>query len=294
MVRYAPGTAHDAAAGLVVQVGLGPLGSDPAGPAWMWWSASTSDVGQVWDGLVRPEVAGDFEVAARASADDGTTWIVGEARRPISVLASADTEPPPAPALPELTDVGDEHVSIRWPAVDAPDVHRYVVLRAPGGSTDFERIGTTAKLLFTDTSVTAGASYEYAVEVEDTGFNRSPRSPVLSVDARQRVVQVTFQVSAPPGTPVTDTLYIAGDFQGWAPGQTPMTRVDGSTWSITLPFEDGTSIQYKYTRGSWDAVEKDDGCGEIANRTMTADFGASQEQLITDVIAKWRDINGCG
>ena len=70
--------------------------------------------------------------------------------------------------------------------------------------------------------------------------------------------------------------------------------VIGSTWSISLPFKDGTSIQYKYTRGTWDAVEKDDGCGEIPNRIMTADFGASQEQLITDTIAKWRDIGGCG
>ncbi len=73
-----------------------------------------------------------------------------------------------------------------------------------------------------------------------------------------------------------------------------MTRVDGSTWTITLPFEDGTSIEYKYTRGTWDAVEKDDGCGEIPNRIMTADYGVSQEQLITDTIAKWRDIDGCG
>ena len=31
-------------------------------------------------------------------------------------------------------------------------------------------------------------------------------------------------------------------------------------------------------------MEKDDGCGEIANRTMTADFGASQEQVIEDVV----------
>ena len=95
----------------------------------------------------------------------------------------------------------------------------------------------------------------------------------LSVDAKKRIVQVTFQVTVPADTPPTDTLYIAGDFQGWAPGQTPMTRVDASTWTITLPFEDGTSIQYKYTRGSWDAVEKDAGCGEIPNRTLTADFG---------------------
>jgi len=57
---------------------------------------------------------------------------------------------------------------------------------------------------------------------------------------------------------------------------------------------DGTTIQYKYSRGTWDAVEKDKGCGEIPNRTMTADYGASQQQLVQDQVAKWRDIDGCG
>ena len=193
-----------------------------------------------------------------------------------------------------LTDVGDDHVSIHWPAVDTPDLYRYVVLRAPRGSTDFQRLGTTSKLLFTDTTVTTGAGYDYAVAAEDTSFNRSPLSPVLSVDAKQRVVQVTFQVSVPADTPPTDTLYIAGDFQGWAPGQTPMTRVDASTWTITLPLVDGTAIQYKYTRGTWDAVEKAAGCGEIPNRPVTADYGVSQEQLVQDQVAKWRDIAKCG
>ncbi len=98
----------------------------------------------------------------------------------------------------------------------------------------------------------------------------------------------------PADTPSTDTLYIAGDFQGWAPGDTPMTQVDASTWTITIPFEDGTAIQYKYTRGTWEAVEKDDGCGEIPNRTLTADFSISADQVVQDPVSKWRDVDGCG
>ena len=293
-VSYAGASPDDTAAGLAVQVGIGPTGSDPAGPGWSWSAASISDVAHVWHGSVRPEIAGDYAVAARASSDAGATWVVVPDTGSLTVQPAADTLPPPAPGTPLLTDVGDDHVSIRWPAVDAPDIYRYVVLRAPRGSSDFERLGTTTKLLFTDTTVTTGAGYDYAVAAEDTSFNRSEMSPVLSVDAKQRLVQVTFQVTAPADTPTTDTLYIAGDFQGWAPSQTPMTRIDGSTWAITLPFVDGTTIQYKYSRGTWDAVEKDKGCGEIPNRTMTADYGASQQQLVQDQVAKWRDIDGCG
>ena len=70
------------------------------------------------------------------------------------------------------------------------------------------------------------------------------------------------------------------------PGATAMTRVDRSHWTITLPFEDGQHPQYKYTRGTWDAVEKDAGCGEIPNRTVEVDFGGGGAQTIEDVVAK--------
>ena len=84
---------------------------------------------------------------------------------------------------------------------------------------------------------------------------------------------MTFTVTVPPNTPPGDTIYIAGDFQGWDPGGTPMTKVDDVTWTITLPFTEGDAPQYKYTRGSWEAVEKDAGCGEIPNRTVPVTFG---------------------
>ncbi|HEY4768225.1 MAG TPA: CBM20 domain-containing protein, partial [Candidatus Limnocylindria bacterium] len=95
-------------------------------------------------------------------------------------------------------------------------------------------------------------------------------------------------------TPPGDTLYIAGDFQGWDPGGTPMTRVDALTWEITLTFTENAAPQYKFTRGSWDAVEKDDGCGEIPNRTFTVVFGTDGTGTLDLEVAKWRDIDLCG
>jgi hypothetical protein len=41
-------------------------------------------------------------------------------------------------------------------------------------------------------------------------------------------VAVTFTVSVPAMTPTSDDVYIAGDFQGWDPGATPMTRIDAT------------------------------------------------------------------
>jgi hypothetical protein len=73
-----------------------------------------------------------------------------------------------------------------------------------------------------------------------------------------------------------------------------MTRVDDTTWSINLPFIEGDPPQYKYTRGTWDAVEKDDACAEIANRTITVSFGDGGTAQVADTVAKWRDTDQCG
>jgi hypothetical protein len=73
-----------------------------------------------------------------------------------------------------------------------------------------------------------------------------------------------------------------------------MTQVDDVTWTTTLPFPDRESIEYKYTRGSWDAVEKDDDCAEIANRTLTTVYGGEGVQEVADRVEKWRDLSACG
>ena len=177
--------------------------------------------------------------------------------------------------------------------VDAEDLQRYVVYRST------EDAGL-APIATTNDSGLPGherrdrrGNTEYAVTAQDLAFNESPPTPSLAVDAAERIVQVVFRVTVPASTPTTDSLFIAGDFQGWAPGQTPMTKVDASTWSITLPVRGWDVIEYKYTRrtggrgeGRWLWRDR--------QPTMTADFGESEEQVIDDVVAKWRDVDGCG
>ena len=150
------------------------------------------------------------------------------------------------------------------------------------------------EVAFVDVGVQGGAGYAYVVTAQDTSYNTSAYSPELAVTAAKRQVQVTFTVTVPDDTPAGDTVFIAGDFQGWNPGATPMTKVDATHWTISLPFEDGQHPQYKYVRGTWDAVEKDGGCGEIPNRTIPISYGDQGAQSVADVVAKWRDINHCG
>ncbi|MHC5110916.1 MAG: alpha/beta hydrolase-fold protein [Planctomycetota bacterium] len=97
----------------------------------------------------------------------------------------------------------------------------------------------------------------------------------------------TFSVEVPEWTPEGDTVYVAGDFQGWNPGNPSyaLTEQPDDRWEITLEFNDGQPIQFKFTRGSWATVEKGPNGEEIANRTHTP-VGVETLQL---TVANWAD-----
>jgi hypothetical protein len=73
-----------------------------------------------------------------------------------------------------------------------------------------------------------------------------------------------------------------------------LTRVDATHWTVTLTGKEGVQIEYKYALGSWDFVEKDGSCGEIANRQLTLAYGATGTQAVNDVVPNWRNVSPCG
>jgi glycosidase len=294
-----------ATVGVRVELGFGPAATEVPADAedWTWTPmsyAGEADGADRWTGGVRPEEAGSYAVAARASTDGGATWRAvgtdgsGEAvaARTLDAVPAADAEAPSSPSGLLATSVAETAVTVAWEAVAADDLFRYEILRGPTADA-LERVGVSSSTSFTDESVAGGQTYVYAVQAQDTSFNRSEASASIEVGAAAREVAVTFRVTVPDNTPAGDTVHIAGDFQGWDPGGTPMTRVDATTWEITLSFAEATPLQYKYTRGSWEAVEKDDGCAEIPNRELTVQHG--EEGILTqaDAVGRWRDVDAC-
>jgi len=109
---------------------------------------------------------------------------------------------------------------------------------------------------------------------------------------------VIFNVTVPSWTPVSDTIYIAGTFNYWDPGpgqlgtddldhDLPLTANGGNQWQIALPFFAGDNIEYKYTRGSWESVEKGAAGEEIPNRILIV---PNDDHIQNDFVANWRDI----
>ena len=309
----APGSAA-AGVGIRAQLGVGDAAGVPADDyAWSEMTfAADVDGGVRFTGSVRPETLGTFNVVLRVSTDGGATWsyadrggIVDRRRRRLGAIAPtrrSRSRPSrvPTPSAPP------SRVRPAWrPSATArsrspgtrstdADLYRYEVLRGKAAGGPYELIGTATEPRFTDNAVSTGAAYVYVVTAVDTSFNRSAPSAETSASAETRAVAVTFTVTLPADTPPGDTIFIAGDFQGWDPAATPMTKVDDRTWSITVPFTEGDAPQYKYTRGSWEAVEKDAGCGEIPNRTVAVEFGEDGTMRVPDEVVKWRDIAQCG
>jgi hypothetical protein len=115
-------------------------------------------------------------------------------------------------------------------------------------------------------------------------------------------VTLVFNVTVPASTDATGrSVYIAGfldrldgNLPQWDPGGVRLTRVNATTWTITLTGKETTQIEYKYTLGSWDYVEKGGACDEIGNRQLTLTYGASGTQTVNDTVLNWRNIAPCG
>ena len=105
--------------------------------------------------------------------------------------------------------------------------------------------------------------------------------------------QVTFKITAvPANTPANATIYMAGTFNSWNPGSAAhaltYNAADGS-YEITLPAGTGT-IEYKFTRGSWAAVETNatNGAGAQPHATPSA---AAPAPVLHQVL-NWEDLAG--
>jgi len=85
-----------------------------------------------------------------------------------------------------------------------------------------------------------------------------------------------------------------GGLPQWDPGAVSLTRIDATHWTITLTGKENTSIEYKYTLGDWDHVEKDSGCAEIGNRLLTLNYGSNGMQTVNDTVGNWRTVSPCG
>jgi glycosidase len=306
-------TSQDGATpGLIAQVGFGPTDTPPI--SWTGWTDAVfnTDVGNndEFKAQLVPEYTGTFHVVYRYSTTGGRDWVYADRSGLISptgvvspgvlyVLPSADTDPPPPPGNLRVTRWGADHIALAWDPVAAADLYAYDLYRAgpcegvePPGPVLARVLSPTTR--YTDTAVQTGCLYTYTVRALDTSFNRSGFSNPAAARAEARWVTVTFVVTVPAFTPSGDTVYIAGDRAdvfgaSWNPSARALTRAGVNRWTVTLRMPEDERREYKYTRGSWDRVEKWGPITGFANRVVTPTWGTDGTMTVTDVVYNWRD-----
>jgi predicted alpha/beta superfamily hydrolase len=111
---------------------------------------------------------------------------------------------------------------------------------------------------------------------------------ILTFFALSVVYQICSQAtciidSLPAYTPPEDLIYIAGDFNGWNPGDPNyvLSKNTEQKWFYTTDsVPEGTVIQFKFTLGSWETVEKGPLGEEIPNRLFTFGNGDTIHVII--------------
>jgi glycosidase len=292
--------------GLLAQVGFGPTNTQPAN--WEWWlSADFYQDIMEQDEFVQqllPEYIGEYYFVYRYSTTGGRDWAYADLGGIFSgvpvqpgilhVLPSNDTTPPETPTNLHVTNWGAEYVTLAWDALlEDPTIYAYDLFRS-------ETSGVVGNLIarilhptsvFTDSGLTTGQTYYYIAQALDTSFNRSGYSNEVEATPEPKSVVVTFNVSVPDYTP--GTVFIVGnrpEIGSWDPGAIAMTPSISNSWTITRTFMEGTELEYKFTRGSWDKVEKQaDGNQEIENRKLIVQYGSNGQQLVNLAVVNWRD-----
>jgi predicted alpha/beta superfamily hydrolase len=113
---------------------------------------------------------------------------------------------------------------------------------------------------------------------------------IAAADESTATSSLTITLTATPNyyTPLVDTIYIAGSFNDWAPGD-PAWRLKPNArgqWQIRLNQPAGTTIEYKFTRGSWATVETKPNGSFQPNRSYTFTQTQTRKNL---EIGDWQD-----
>ncbi|HOV15227.1 MAG TPA: alpha/beta hydrolase-fold protein, partial [Spirochaetota bacterium] len=128
----------------------------------------------------------------------------------------------------------------------------------------------------------------------DNSVNTTTSSTVETSTTINPNSDITFKVTVPINTPVTDNIYITGDFENWTGGMAgyKLTKNSDGTYEIKIKKpETKDAISFKFTRGSWESVEGNISGSAIANRSYTFTIVDDVKELS---ILSWTDLPPVG
>ncbi|REE82689.1 glycosidase [Paenibacillus taihuensis] len=220
------------------------------------YKQDTENGRKVYWASFEPIETGAYYFFAQVSSDNGFTFSESTQSYVDVYADSNDTTAPEAPLLADITTESNR-VQLNWTAAQSGETpHHYEIYRKTADS-EYTRIATadnTAKS-YVDFTVSNDTAYTYKVAAVDGAYNRA-FSGDQSVTPKLVMVDVKLRVHLPSYTPVQDDIYLAGDLNGWNSSGYKLSVPSGATTRDVVEYSfkmmAGKSIQYKYTRGTWE------------------------------------------
>jgi hypothetical protein len=203
-------------------------------------------------------------LAIAASAANAQTPVVTPAGSPLPAVpvapASASPTPaaPPAPSPPPaLVQFTGQLLDVRggfayfttgdaFPIVAAPRIVDYTtgqITTVPPATKMFAR-------------ATFDPATKKIIELAITTKRLQASTSLGQASAYVVVNSVVFEVTVPPTTAFTDSVFISTDTSEWNPTAIKLDRVDAYKYRAERFFASGTKFAYRVTRGSWNSVER--------------------------------------
>ncbi len=101
--------------------------------------------------------------------------------------------------------------------------------------------------------------------------------------------KVHFVVQVPADTPADAKVYLAGSLPAtgeWKAGGVEMAKQADGSWTCDVELEAGKELEYKFTLGSWETVERKADDANVDNRKATIDASTTHIDAKVDRWAK--------
>lgn len=108
--------------------------------------------------------------------------------------------------------------------------------------------------------------------------------------ASARGAMVTFKVHVPDTTPPEASVFISGNIGSlgpWDPGKVELGKIGERLYALTLVLPVETELRFKFTRGTWETVEKGADHGEIPDRALNV----VGDETVPVWVENWRDLS---
>lgn len=229
---------------------------DQASEVKLRYKTDGADGSKLYWAQFEPAYAGYYHYQAQVSANNGESYTSSSTVTMEVYADPAHTTLPLAPVLQEIP-VESNMTHLTWELPSDSNASGIEVYRQDGAGTGvFRLIATLGKDAreYRDYTVSNNITYTYKVTAFDAYYNRAA-SNLQQVTPVLVMVDVKLRLHLPDYTPTTDGIYIAGDFNGWNASSTSLQVPSGATDRNEVEYSfkmmAGSSIQYKYTRGSW-------------------------------------------